>query len=211
MSIKVAIADDHAVLRQGLRLMIEQQADMSVVAEAVDGTSVLAACTAWHPDVVVLDLTMPNTDGFATIAAICGLGSRVVVLTMHADASYLDSAFRAGALGYVVKTAAHTELLAAIRAVANGCEYVDASHGPRGLDGTALSPRERQTLQLLGRGLTNQKVAEVLGVSLKTAETYRARLREKLGLRTREDIVRYAVDAGILTPAAAPAGRSPNE
>jgi two-component system, NarL family, response regulator NreC len=210
--IRILVADDHAVLRSGLRLLINGQPDMMVVAEAADGREALARARETKPDVALLDLAMPGTDAMKTIAQLVHLrpALRVVVLTMHDDPAYVDSALAAGARGFVVKRAADLELLAAIRAAAGGRLYVDATarngtHAPRrgpGREppaGGQLSPRERQVLRLLGEGFTHREIAARLGVGEKSVETYRARLAQKLRLHRRADLVRYALQTGLLS------------
>ena len=222
--IGVLLGDDHAVLRAGLRLLVDSQADMKVVGEAADGAEAVRKTRQVGPDVVVLDLSMPRTDPLATIRQLCALDTRVVVLTMHDDPAYVDSALAAGADGYVVKKAADVELLAAIRAVSRGRRFLDirrrrVDRGAHGLSAfRPLSAREENVLRLVGYGFTNREIATQLHVSVKTVETFRARVCVKLRLRTRSQLVRYALDMGLLateedTPAAtaargaAPKGR----
>jgi DNA-binding NarL/FixJ family response regulator len=209
--VRVLIADDHAVLRAGLRMLINAQPDLEVVGEA-DHLKELSAKTAeLKPDVLTLDLTMP---GGSSVKAIERLReecphTKVLVLTMHDDPAYLRAVLAAGGSGYVVKTAADTELLTAIRAVARGRTFVDLNLpetktmlSPHGVPGTAgpgaLSPREREVLALLAQGHTNQAIADRLFLSVKTIETYRARIADKLGLRSRADLIRYALETGLL-------------
>jgi two-component system, NarL family, response regulator NreC len=224
--IRVLIVDDHAVVRAGLRMLIEAQPEMAVVGEAGDGlAAVRLACEA-DPDVVTMDVTMPGMSGIKTVERLrrdCPR-ARVLVLTMHDDTAYLQAALAAGASGYVLKTAEETELLAAIRAVHRGHTFVD-SHLTQGLVQTLLSPkvpddtpdpkgplsqREREVLQLLAEGHANRVIAERLFLSVKTIETYRTRIAEKLGLRTRADLVRYAIETGLLgsSPPAPDEGRA---
>jgi two-component system response regulator NreC len=217
--IRVLIADDHALLRTGLRLLINAQADMEVVGEAADGHEVLRKAAAVGPDVVTLDLTMPGGSSIKTIELLrqeCPR-TRVLVLTMHDDPSYVRTALAAGGVGYIVKTAADGELLTAIRAVHRGRTFVDANltDGPGpgilgspaggGKAGTVepaspLSERELEVLQLLAQGYTNQEIGTRLCLSVKTIETYRARVMDKLGLRSRADLTRYALEIGLLGP-----------
>jgi len=201
--IRVLLADDHAVLRAGLRLLIESQPDLTVAGEASDGAEAVRKTQALKPDIVVLDLAMPRNQPSATIAQITRLGARVVVLTMHDDRAYIDSAMAAGALGYVVKTAADTELIAAIRAVSGGREFVDATRKePESRAGrrfrSLLSPREQLVVRQVARGHTNREIAASLGVSEKTVETFRARACKKLGLASRAELVRYALRMRLL-------------
>ena len=201
--IRILVADDHAVLRSGLRLLINGQADMEVVAEAGDGKETLACAREARPDVTLLDLTMPRTDSLKTIVQLCRErpSNRVLVLTMHDERAYVDAALAAGASGYVVKKAADLELLSAIRAVAGGRVYVDATlHGASWASAARLSRREAQVLRWLGQGYTNREVAERLQIGVKSVETYRARIAQKLQLRGRADFIRYALQTGLVSP-----------
>lgn len=219
--VQVLLADDHAVLRGGLRLLVNAESDMVVVAEAADGPEAVRKTRQASPDVVVLDLTMPRTDPLATIRQLLRLGARVVVLTMHDDPAYVDSALVAGAHGYVVKKAADTELLAAIRAVSRGRRFLDTSHGrlARGRASKSgrigrLSEREEEVLRLIGYGFTNRETAARLQVSIKTVETFRARVCAKLGLSSRAELVQYALRMGLLAaddagPATGDPGKRP--
>jgi two-component system response regulator NreC len=206
--IRVLIVDDHAVLRSGLRMLINAQTDMEVVGEAPATSEALAATREIQPDIVTLDLSMPGGGGlkFLEQARTEGLKARTVVLTMHDDPAYFRSAISAGALGYVVKTAADNELLTAIRAVNDGRLFVsmpggkqdDLLHAQSGTTGSALSDREQQVLVYLAEGHTNKEIGERLDLSVKTIETYRSRIASKLQLRSRAEIVRYALDMGLL-------------
>jgi len=210
--IRVLLADDHAVLRAGLKLLINAQADLDVVGEATNAQEALLRARELQPDVLSLDLTMPGGGELRLIEQLrepCP-ATRVLVLTMHDDPAYLRVALAAGAYGYVVKTAADLELLAALRAVAEGRTFVDleSSSGRvaagewRGAAaaGGILSSRESEVLAYVAQGHTNQAIADRLALSVKTIETYRARLLEKLGLRTRADLIRYALESGLLRP-----------
>lgn len=198
------LADDHAVLRAGLRLLIDAQPDMSVVGEASDGPEAIRQAKLLRPDVTVLDLTMPKTDPSHALRQLARLGTRPLVLTMHDDPAYADASFAAGALGFVVKKAADLELLAAIRAVSRGRRFLDASAGHLARTRGAvrlrqLSEREEQVLRLIGFGFTNREIAARLGVSIKTAETFRARICQKLGLHSRAELVQYALRMGLVS------------
>ena len=214
--ISVLVADDHAILRSGLKMLINAQADMEVVSEAPDGDRAVQAARDTSPDVALLDLTMPGSGGMGALEEIgrCCPKTRVLVLSMHDDPAYLRSVLAAGASGYVLKRAVDTELLAAIRAVHRGGVFVDPSlahvfvqdaldkaategRAPRPLN--LLSERERQVLGLVAQGYGSQEIAKQILVSVKTVETYRARIAEKLGLRTRSEITRFAVQMGLLT------------
>jgi two-component system response regulator NreC len=221
--IHVLLADDHAVLRAGLRLLVDGQRDMKVVAEATHGEEAVRTASETKPDVVILDLAMPG-GGMEPIKRLLRLSPslKVLVLTMYDDPAYTRLALAAGATGYVVKKAADQELLSAIRAVHKGRTFVNVSvavdrKAPKGLPavqepdfgGAPLSRREHEVLVLLARGHTNREIAEQLGIGVKTVETYRGRLAIKLGLRTRAEYFKYALDAGLLTPTATPPGREP--
>ncbi len=221
-NIRVMIADDHAILRSGLRLLVNAQPDMEVVAEAPDGEAAIQAARETKPHVALMDLTMPRTGGMRALQEIvrtCGK-TRVLVLTMHDDPAYLRSVLAAGASGYVLKRSVDAELLTAIRAVHRGGTFVDPSLanilvqdvlgkdalGKKGAKTrrkrpvNILSDRELQVLRLVARGFSSQQIAKQILVGVKTVETYRARLAQKLGLRTRSDVVRFAVQMGLLTP-----------
>ena len=210
--IGVLLADDHAVLRAGLRLLIDAQPDLRVVGEAGDAGETLRVACDTDADVAVLDLTMPG----ATVSDLIGRildkrpTLRILVLTMHDDPAYARAALAAGASGYIVKKAADSELLSAIRAVSQHRTVVNvggagsltpepsdrnASGPPKG----SLSRREQEVLEQLARGHTNREIAAQFRLSVKTVETYRLRLAHKLGLRTRADFVRHALEAGLLT------------
>jgi len=211
--IRVLIADDHAVLRSGLAMLLGVQADLAVVGEAADGTEVVGKARDLRPDVVLLDLSMPGPPGAEVIRQVLRASpkSRVLVLTMHDDPAYLAAAMLAGAVGYVVKQVADTELIQAIRAVHAGRTFVDLTRSsdpvPRPKEaGTRsatempkhLSRREVEVLRLLAQGHSNQQVGDLIHVSVKTVETYRTRLSEKLGLKGRSELYRFAVESGVL-------------
>lgn len=219
MTIKVLIADDHAILRAGLRLLLNAQTDMTVVGEVPDGAAAALMSQETQPDVVVLDLSMGPAGGLQALPSILqqSPGTRVVVLSMHQDAACIRAAFDAGGTGYVLKKAADVELLAAIRTVANGKRYLcalcrdllsesvldlsSAEQDPRGRGGTRLlSKREREVFLMVAQGYTNRQVAEHLSVSVKSVESYRTRLQDKLGLQTRVALHRYALSSGLLRP-----------
>jgi DNA-binding NarL/FixJ family response regulator len=223
---RVLLADDHAVLRAGLRLLIEVQADMTCVGEAGDGVELLAQVERLQPDLVLLDLSMPRLSGLAALPDIRrkAPSARILVLTMHADDEYLRQCLKGGAVGFVLKQAADQELLLAIRAVMRGEVYIhpamtrgllgDLIDRSRDLSGLGrpfdklrassdrsedtLSDREAEVIKQVARGHTNQEIADRLSLSVKTVETYRARAMEKLGLPTRAALVRYAVERGWL-------------
>ena len=215
--IRVMIADDHAILRAGLRMLVNVQADMEFVSEAPDGEKALQTARETKPDVVLLDLTMPRVGGMKALQEMARdcRETRVLVLTMHDDPAYLRSALAAGASGYLLKRAVDAELIAAIRAVHRGGIFVDprlanvlvqdvlakrsTKAGPT-RPVNILSQRELQVLTLVARGYTSAEIAKQIFVGVKTIETYRSRLADKLGLRTRSDVIRFAVQMGLLTP-----------
>jgi two-component system, NarL family, response regulator NreC len=217
--IRVMIADDHAILRAGLKMLVNAQADMEVVSEAPDGAKAVETARETKPDVALLDLTMPGVGGMKALEKIARncLTTRVLVLTMHDDPAYLRSALAAGAAGYLLKKAVDTELISAIRAVHRGGVVVDprlagilvqdvlAKRGTKAGSTrpvNILSHRELQVLTLVARGYTSAEIAKQIFVGVKTIETYRSRLADKLGLRTRSDVIRFAVQMGLLTPEA---------
>ena len=211
--LRVVLADDHAVVREGLKALVNAQPDMRVVGEAADGEAAWRVAKELLPDVLVIDLSMPllgGADATARVRRDCP-SVKVLALTVHEEQLYLTQLLRAGASGYVLKRAAPLELVRAVRSVASGGTYIDPS-----LTGTlvagyldaeraaelpghdALSDREREVLVRIARGFSNKEIAAELGLSVKTVETYKARMSEKLGLRTRVDIVRYAAQRGWL-------------
>ncbi|MDO8666686.1 MAG: response regulator transcription factor [Gemmatimonadales bacterium] len=206
--IRVLIADDHAIVRGGIRLLLEAQDDLEVVGEAADGVEAVRLARDADPDVVLLDLSMPGPGGTGVIVAIRRQAprTRVLVVTMHEEDAYVRSALDAGAAGYVVKHVDGDALVAAIRSVHRGRILVNVSRPadcPTAAPSVPLSRRERQVLMLLAQGHSNRAVADRLELSVKTVETHRTRLGNKLGLRTRADLFRYSVETGILEPGAA--------
>lgn len=212
--ISVMIADDHAMVRTGLRLLVSSHSDLRVVGECGTHQELLdsLARSPRPVDVVTLDLTMPGGGPAGLMQSITRRypGTRIVVLTMHDDPSYARMAIAGGASAYVVKTAADTELIDAIRTVAHGGTHRSVSSGAAGRPRTAtrrspshtaadsLSDREREVLVLVAQGFTNQQVADRLYVSVKTVESYRARLMAKLGLEDRAELTRFALETGLL-------------
>jgi len=193
-------------------MLLEAQPDIAIAGEASDGREVVQRARELQPDVVLMDLTMPGPQSGEVIRQTLRAcpKTRVLILTMHDDAAYLASAMAAGAAGYVVKKVADSELLLAIRAVHAGRTFVDLTqtlsppHAPPGSSRAQqpkeLSRRERDVLRLLAQGHSNQQIADQIRVSVKTVETYRTRLREKLGLKERAELYRFAVESGILDP-----------
>lgn len=209
--IRILLADDHAVLRSGLRLMINSQADMEVVGEAGNGADTVEMAIKLEPDVLLLDLSMPRMDGLEVLENLRrkAVGAKILVLTMHDDEGYLSKVLASGAHGYILKRAADVDLLAAIRTVFAGRLYVDPSLtgslvrlavGPPAppMDKIQLSDREKHVLRLVAMGFTNQQIAEKLVISIKTVETHRSNIKEKLGLKGRADLVRYAMQHNLI-------------
>lgn len=201
--IRLLLADDHAILRAGLRMLLDAQPDMVVVGEAADGEEAVRRAHATRPDVAVVDLTMPGLSGVETLQRLRRElpVTRLLVLTMHDDPAYARVALAAGAAGHIVKDRESSELLSAIRSVHRGRTLAPPG-GPVDTDEPSappptLSPRERQVLELLARGHTNREVADLLSLSVKTVETHRARLSDKLGSQNRADIVRAAIRLGL--------------
>jgi two-component system response regulator NreC len=214
--IRILIADDHAVMRAGLRLLLNGQEDMQVVDEAGDGWQTVGKAVALKPDIVLLDITMPGLSGLEAARQIRQRAPEVklLVLTMHDDEAYLRQFLQIGAAGYIVKKAADTELVAAIRAVNRGESFIHPSLTRVLIDGylqqpqpvrakesaEELTPRETEVLRLVAQGYTSQQIAESLSISVTTVETHRAHIMEKLGLRGRAQLFRYAVSRGLLDP-----------
>lgn len=205
--IRLLLADDHAILRAGLRMLLNAQPDMLVVGEAGDGEEAVVRALATRPDVAIVDLSMPGPSGVETLQRLRREVpmTRLLVLTMHDDPAYARMALAAGAVGHVVKDHESSTLLAAIRAVHRGRAYVQVGAAVQPAEvGAAppprppeLSRREHEVLGLLARGHTNREVARILALSVKTVETHRARLSDKLGLQGRADIVRVAMGLGL--------------
>jgi two-component system, NarL family, response regulator NreC len=210
--IRILIADDHVLVRSGVRELLRGADDLEVVGEAGDGAETLRLTTALRPDLVLLDITMPGDSGIATARRLKEAHPALVVLflTMHEDEGLLHEALRAGAAGYVIKRAEAAELLQAIRAAARGDIYVHpamtrsllrqpvTTRQRRGGSPPVLTPRELDVLRLLVRGNTNRQIADLLGLSTRTVESHRANLMGKLGLVSRVELVEYAEEHGLL-------------
>ena len=212
-SLRIFLADDHAVVREGLKSLIDAQPDMEVTGEAGDGNAACELVPGLRPDVVIMDVSMPGMNGAKATEQLRQTCPQVKVLalTVHEDKGYLRQLLEAGAAGYVLKRAAAEELIRAIRTVAAGGVYLDPALAgavvggfvrklpgkgmPQGAD---LSDREAEVVRLVAEGHSNKEIASRLGLSVKTVETYKARSLEKLGLRSRADLVRYAVGRGWL-------------
>jgi len=212
VSIRVLIVDDHAIVRSGLRRVLDAEADIETVAEAPSAERAVFEAIEHKPDVVLMDVVMPGKSGIEGMPAVLQAvpTAKVLVLSMQDDPHYVREAFEAGASGYVLKEAADTEVVGAIRAVAAGERYVHPALGARLVAADAderkraesdpLSEREREVLRLLALGHTNQEIAAQLFISVRTAETHRAHIMRKLSLSSRAELVRYALDRGLVEP-----------
>lgn len=209
--IRVLVADDHTIVRSGIRHVLESEPDFEVVGEAGSGTEAIALATTLQPDVVVLDISMPDLSGLEVAARLRGSSTtRVLILSMHNNAEYVLESVRAGAHGYLLKDTAATELRSAIRTVCRGESYfsppvasrltaaVRGEHEARqsGLD--QLTAREREVLVGIARGWTNKEIAAGLGISHRTVETHRESLMRKLQIRTVAELTRFAIGSGIV-------------
>ncbi len=210
MSIRVLLVDDHAILRSGLRRVLEAEADIEVVGEAESADRAVFEALSGKPDVVVMDVVMPGKSGIEGMPAVLQAvpEAKVLVLSMQDDPRYVREAFEVGAAGYVLKEAADTEVVGAVRAVAAGERYVHPALGARLVAAEAeerkraeadpLSEREREVLRLLALGHTNQEIAKMLYISVRTAETHRAHIMQKLRLSSRAELVRYALENALI-------------
>jgi DNA-binding NarL/FixJ family response regulator len=211
----VLLVDDHAILREGLRMVLDAQPGITVVGEAEDGRQAVELAEQLHPHIVVMDIAMPNLNGAEATRQIKRRfpGMRVIILTMHENRQYLAQIIEAGAIGAVLKRSAGTELVEAVRAAARGESFFSptiaatmeddykfhlarAGHD----DSEHLTTREREILQLIAEGQSNKAIADMLGLSIKTVQTHRAHLMEKLDAHDRTDLVRYAIQQGIIAP-----------
>lgn len=210
--ISVLIVDDHTLVRSGLRLLLEAEAGLVVEDEAADAEQAIRLARLHKPDVVLLDVVLPGRSGIEAAPEILAAAprARILVLSMQDDPSYVRQAFAAGASGYLLKEAADDELVQAVREVAAGNRYVHPALGARlaaaeaearaRAEADPLSEREREVLRLLALGHTNQEIAKLLFISVRTAETHRAHVMQKLRLSTRAELVRYAIRQGLLEP-----------
>ena len=210
--IRVLIVDDHPVVRSGLRRVLESEGDLEVVGEAGDARHAVFETRAQKPDVILMDVVMPGKSGIEAIPDVLhdAPEAKVLILSMQDDPNYVRQAFAAGATGYILKEAADTDLVAAVREVAAGRNYVHPSLGARMVVAEAeaeerkrneqdpLSDRERDVLRLLALGHTNQEISHKLFISVRTAETHRAHIMQKLRITTRAELVRYALEHGFL-------------
>jgi two-component system response regulator NreC len=208
--IRTVVVDDHAVVRSGIKLLLEREEDIEVVGEAGNAKDAIFRARALKPDVILLDVVMPGQSGIEVLPELLKESpeTRVLVLSMQDDPSYVREAFAAGANGYVLKEAADEEVVAAVREIADGGRYVHPALGARLVAAEAeaaaaaqadpLSDREREVLRPLALGHTNQEIAKMLYISVRTAETHRAHIMQKLRLSTRAELVRHALSQGLL-------------
>lgn len=208
---RVFLADDHTILREGLRALLEREADVSVVGEAADGRDALTQVLALRPDAVVMDISMPGLNGVeATRRIVEALPrAKVIGLSMHADRRYVQAMFEAGAAGYLLKNAASDELIHALRVVVDGRRYVSpaltdvlvevlrSAPSDSALVASALTAREREVLQLLAEGHTSKEIAERMAIALSTVETHRRQIMLKLDLHSIAELTRYAIRSGV--------------
>jgi DNA-binding NarL/FixJ family response regulator len=209
--IKVLLADDHSIVRAGLRRIVEESGDMEVVAEADDGREAIQLVQSTEPDVAVIDISMPGLDGLEVISQLQTLQPKlpVLVLTMHEEGQYVVRAIQAGAMGYLTKQSAPEQLVTAIRKIHDGQRYITdeaaeslalrvakGSNGKSPLD--SLSMRELQVLRRLAMGHTNREIASAYHISIKTVDTYRARLLKKLDLRNNAELSRFAIQNNLV-------------
>jgi two-component system, NarL family, response regulator NreC len=210
MSVRVLIVDDHAVFRAGLRMLINVEADMEAVGEAGNARDAVFQARSLKPDVILMDVVMPDQSGLEVVPTLLHERpeTKVLVLSMQDDPQYVRQAFANGASGYILKEAADTEVVTAIREVAAGNSYVHPTVGARLIaaetaearraEEDPLSDREREVLRLLALGHTNQEISAQLFISVRTAETHRAHIMQKLRLSSRAELVRYALEQGVL-------------
>jgi len=209
--ITVVVVDDHAVVRSGLRLLLDAHDEIEVVGEAGNARDAIFRARALKPDVMLLDVVMPGASGIEVLPELLKESpeTKVLILSMQDDPSYVREAFAAGASGYVLKEAADEEVVSAVREIAKGGRYVHPTLGARmvaaeaqeraAVEADPLSEREREVLRLLALGHTNQEIAQGLYISVRTAESHRAHIMQKLRLSTRAELVRYALSQGLLT------------
>ena len=210
----ILLVDDHQMMRDGLRAVLERESDLHVTGEAADGRTALELCTTLHPDVVVMDIGMPGLNGIEATRQVTAHHprTRVVALSMNADRRYVHAMFEAGAWAYLVKSSASEELIRAIRAVAHDEKYVSPTVasavldtfvvGPRATHRdprSDLSPREREVLQLLAEGLTSKEIAGKLDLAVSTIETHRKQIMAKLELRSVAELTKFAIRSGLTT------------
>lgn len=209
MSVRIIIADDHKIMRDGLRNMLDKETGMEVVAEAKNGREALRLAEQLRPDILIMDISMEDLNGIdATRALVAkGLGTKVIALSMHADKRFVASMFEAGAMAYLLKDCSYDELLQAVRQVMAGRTYLcsmisgvvirDYIQRMRRNETSVLSPREKEILQLMAEGSTTKRIADQLKVSVKTVETHRQHIMEKLNIFSIAELTKYAIKEGI--------------
>jgi DNA-binding NarL/FixJ family response regulator len=214
MQTSIVVVDDHKLVREGIRKLLETREDFTVVGEASDGEEAVQLVIDKRPDVAVMDIWMPRLSGIDATRRIwkSGLPTKVLVLSMHESRAYVEEVLRAGAAGYIVKNAASQDLLNAVDAVRSGCSYLSpvitqqvvaaiARPGETATLGLAsLTDREREVLQLIAEGLSSKEIASMLGISLKTVDSHRSNLMEKLDIHKLASLVRFAIRAGLIEP-----------
>lgn len=212
--IRILLADDHAILREGLRALLQDDSDIEVVGEADNGHTAVAQARLLHPDVIIMDISMPLLNGLEATRQIKqeSPDSQILILTMHQHEEYIAQVLQAGAAGYILKHAASNELVSAIKAVAQGGSFFSPSvarsiadsyvaqmySGPSSDPYDELTSREREVLQLVAEGYTNREIADLLILSVKTVQTHRMHLMQKLGLHNRDDVIKYALHKKII-------------
>ncbi|ONK11229.1 Nitrogen regulation protein C [Streptomyces sp. MP131-18] len=212
---RILLADDHALVRRGVRLILEGEPDFAVVAEAGDGAEAVRAAAAHHPDLAILDVAMPRMTGLQAARELAQSqpGLRILMLSMYDNEQYFFQALKAGACGYVLKSVADRDLVAACRAVGRGepflypgavtaliRNYLDRARDGKEVPDSLLTPREEEVLKLIAEGHTSQEIADTLVISVKTVHRHRANLLHKLGMRDRLELTRYAIRAGLIEP-----------
>jgi two-component system response regulator NreC len=214
MSIRILLADDHTILRAGLKMMLNAQPDMEVVGEAQDGRQALQEAQRLQPDIILMDITMPDINGIEATKQLKRLlpDVKVLILTMHEHEEYVFQALRAGASGYMLKEAADTDLISALRIIQSGQFYLSPTAqsvmvgdylqrvrtGEEKDSYSSLTEREREILKLVAEGYTNNQIAERLVISPKTVDTHRTHIMDKLNLHSRAELVKYAMRRGLL-------------
>ena len=209
--IRLLLVDDHTVLRSGLRMLLDANSDMLVVGEADSGEEAIRKVKQTNPDIILLDISMPGMGGIEALERIKQISeAKILMLTMHADEEYLKEGLQAGASGYVLKQAADSELIGAIRKVADGQVYLDSGmaqslltaiynpSGNKSNTNSALTDREREVLKLIALGYTNKEIGEILVVSVKTVESHKTKIMEKIKCKKRSEMVRYAIENGYI-------------
>jgi len=211
---RVLLADDHTLFRAGIRSLLDQVGEVVIVAEAGDGREALQLIEKHRPDIALLDITMPGLNGLEVAARVGAVspGTRILILSMHANEGYVAQALRSGVAGYLLKDAAATELEVALRAVSRGDSYLSPAISKQLVEGflrrseadtdplSALTARQREILQLIAEGRTTREIAGDLGVSIKTVETHRSQLMERLDIHDVAGLVRFAIRAGLVSP-----------